>query len=274
MDCDTKYPIMLIHGTGFRDGKYINYWGRIPAELKKRGAVIFYGHQDSWGSIEHNAEVLKTNLRKFLSETNYEKVNIIAHSKGGLEARYMISSLGMAENVASLTTIATPHHGSETLDLLWKLSKPLFKFVAIFANLFYRILGDAKPDFFTTCNQFTTIHMKSFNERNPDAPNIYYQSYAGIMKNPFSCIIMFLPNFFVSLIEGENDGLVTPKSAEWTNFKGIIRGTTYRGISHPDLRDIRRINFAKNSIKNSQTGISDIRTFYVTIVAELKNLGL
>jgi len=271
MDCDTKYPILLVHGTGFRDGKYLNYWGRIPAALEKYGAKIFYGNQDSWGSIEHNAEVLKKNLEKYLGETNCEKVNIIAHSKGGLEARYLISTLGMAESVASLTTIATPHHGSQTLDLLWKLPKFLFKFAAFFANLFYRLLGDVKPDFFTTCNQFTTIHMKSFNEKNADAPNIFYQSYAGVMKSPFSCFIMFPANFFVSLCEGENDGLVTPKSAEWTNFKGVLRGATFRGISHPDLRDIRRKNFAK---ENSQTGVSDIRDFYVNIVVELKKLGL
>src|SRR5262249_5187529 len=38
-------------------------------------------------------------------------VHVFAHSMGGLDARYMISRLGMAKRVLSLTTIATPHRG-------------------------------------------------------------------------------------------------------------------------------------------------------------------
>jgi triacylglycerol lipase len=121
---------MMIHGTGFRDRKYISYWGRIPKALEKHGATLFYGHQDSWGSIEHNAGVIKESLETILRQANCEKVNIIAHSKGGVEARYMITSLGMADKIASLTTVAAPHHGSKTIDLLCKLPKGLFKFAA------------------------------------------------------------------------------------------------------------------------------------------------
>lgn len=271
MDCDTKYPIMLIHGAGFRDRKYPNYWGRIPKSLEKQGATLYYGHQDSWGNIEYNAGVLKDNLNKILSETNCEKVNVIAHSKGGVEARYMISSLGMADKIASLTTIATTHHGSKTIDLLSKLPKWLYKIAAFFTNLFFRMLGDKKPDFYTASRQFTTVHMKTFNEQNPDMPSVYYQSYAAVMKNPFSDLFMFWTNLFVGFIEGENDGLVTPESATWTNFKGILRGTTRRGISHADEVDVRRMNFTK---KTSENRISDIRKFYIDIVSELKQMGL
>ena len=136
MDCDTKYPILLIHGTGFRDRKHLNYWGRIPAALEKWGATIFYGHQDSWANIEYNADILKNNLTQILAESNCEKVNIIAHSKGGLEARYMISSLGMADYVASLTTVATPHHGSKTMDLLLRLPNWIYR-TAAFSQIYF-----------------------------------------------------------------------------------------------------------------------------------------
>jgi len=271
MDCDTKYPILLIHGTGFRDRKHLNYWGRIPKSLEMQGATLFYGHQDSWGSIENNAGVIKDNLEKILTETSCEKVNIIAHSKGGLDVRYMISSLGMAEKIASLTTIATTHHGSKAIDTLCKLPKWLYKTAAFFTDLFFRMLGDKKPDFYTASRQFGTAYMKEFNEQNPDASSVYYQSYAAVMKNPFSDILLFLPNLFVWLIEGENDGLVTPESATWTNFKGVLRGTTRRGISHADEVDARRMNFTR---KTSENGISDIRNFYIDVAAGLKKMGL
>ena len=271
MDCKTKYPIMMIHGAGFRDRKRLNYWGRIPEALENQGATLFYGHQDSWGSVEYNAEILKNNLNKILTDADCDKVNIIAHSKGGVEARYLISSLRMADKIASLTTIATTHHGSKTIDLLLRLPKWLYRIAAFVADLFFRMLGDVKPDFYTASRQFGTVHMKEFNERNPDAPAVYYQSYAAVMKNPFSDIFLFLPNLVVWLIEGENDGLVTPESAAWANFKGVIRGTTLRGISHADEVDARRMNYTK---KTSKVGITDIRDLYIDIIAGLKKMGL
>ena len=53
--CSTKYPLLLVHGVGFRDFHYFNYWGRIPRALKKNGARVFYGHQEAWGTVEENA---------------------------------------------------------------------------------------------------------------------------------------------------------------------------------------------------------------------------
>ena len=43
--CKTKYPILLVHGVFFRDFRYLNYWGRIPKELKRNGAAVYYGQQ-------------------------------------------------------------------------------------------------------------------------------------------------------------------------------------------------------------------------------------
>ena len=271
MNCDTKYPILLVHGAGFRDRKQFNYWGRIPAALEEQGAEIHYGNQDSWGNTVDNAVDLKITLKKILSETKKEKVNIIAHSKGGLEARYMISSLGMADSVASLTTVATPHHGSKTIDILCKLPERWFRLAALVTNPFFRFLGDRNPDFYTTCREFSAAHMKIFNERNPDSPAVYYQSFAAVMKNPFSDLFLFWPNLLVGILEGKNDGLLTPESAAWTNFRGVWRGVKRRGISHADEVDMRRMNFSGVSKKN---GIADIRQAYVEIVSGLKERGL
>ena len=90
-----KYPLLMVHGMGFRDNRVIGYWGRIPKALEKCGAEVFFGGQDSNGSIEGNAAQLKKTIEAVLRQTGAEKVNIIAHSKGGLEARYLISTMGM-----------------------------------------------------------------------------------------------------------------------------------------------------------------------------------
>ena len=48
LECSTRYPFVLVHGTGFRDW---GYWGRIPKALEERGARVFFGGQDGWWSI-------------------------------------------------------------------------------------------------------------------------------------------------------------------------------------------------------------------------------
>ena len=271
MDCDTKYPIMMLHGLAFRDRKHSSYWRRIPEALKARGATIYYGWQDGWGTIEYNAGVLKENINNILAETGCEKMNLIAHSKGGLDARCMISSFEMGDKIASLTTISTPHRGCVTIDRLFRMPKWVFRVIAIFVNSLFRLLGDKKPDFYTASRQLGAEFMKGFNEHNPDVPGVYYQSYAGVMKKPSSDILLSLPYAIVSRVEGENDGLVTVSSAEWTNFKGVLRGTTLRGISHADEIDMRRRNFTK---KPSDSGVTDIREFYISVVSGLKQMGL
>jgi triacylglycerol lipase len=261
--CKTKFPIILIHGTGFRDHKFLNYWGRIPKALENQGAEIFYSNQDAWGIIEKNAEMIKNSILEVLTKSGSEKVNLIAHSKGGLEARYMIHELGMDQYVASLTTISTPHHGSKTMDLFFNFPLFLYKFISIFVNLYFKLLGDKEPDFYKASRQLSTICCKDFNHKIENAPCIYYQSYTSIMKNSLSDIFLFFPHFFIKRIEGDNDGMVAVNSAKWGDFKGVITGKHLRGISHADIVDLRRLNYSG----------FDIREIYISIVESLKDKG-
>ena len=111
---------MLVHGLGFHDDRGIKNWGRIPDALRKEGCKVFFGNQDGNATVEQNGRLLAQRIKAILKKTGAEKMNLIAHSKGGMEARYAISALGMDRFVASLTTIATPHNGSRTMDFLMK----------------------------------------------------------------------------------------------------------------------------------------------------------
>lgn len=273
-DCKTKYPIVMLHGFGFRDERRNGYWGRIPKALKENGAELYFGNQEGHATIETNAEIVKKRILEVLEETHAEKVNIIAHSKGGLEARYVISSLGMDDKVASLSTMSTPHNGSVSVDKLADLSeympRPLFNFIFRRIDKFAENAGDKHPDTLSAVLQFRTTAAKKFNQANPDSENVYYQSYAFVMKNVFSDVFMFLTYSLVKLFEGENsDGLLSPKSTRWTNFRGVYTGQGRTGISHRDEIDLRRKKFSNRHGKD----VSDIVDFYINVVKELKEMG-
>lgn len=270
MSSQLKYPLLLVHGMGFRDYKLISYWGRIPKALEASGCQIHLGYQDSNASIETNGAHLAQRIDEILVETGAEKVNIIAHSKGGLDCRYAISTLGAGSKVASLTTLSTPHHGSKTVDLLMKFPDPLIRFVGFCTDCWFRLLGDKNPSSYKVFRSFTTEGAAKFNAENRDQEGILYQSYGFVMKNPFSDIFMLFPCLIIGLIEGENDGLLTPEAVKWGDFKGIYGGVGRRGISHCDEVDMRRRPLSKAKGE----GVSDIVDVYREIVSELCRQGL
>ncbi|MBN2436949.1 MAG: hypothetical protein JXK07_16940 [Spirochaetes bacterium] len=263
--CGTKYPILMVHGAGFRDdSRFYNYWGRIPKALSSEGARIFYSGQDAWGSIEYNGTIIKERIEQVLKITKAGKVNIIAHSRGGLEARYAITKLAMGKYVASLTTISTPHYGSKTMNIFYKFPKGLYWFVSSIVNLYFKVLGDKNPDFFTSSRQFSTYEAEIFNKNVQDDPHVLYQSYAAKMKNSLSDPLFIFTHLIISFFDGENDGLCPVASARWGNFKGVVSGKNFLGISHAGVIDSYRCNYS---------GI-DLRELYITIVEGIKNDNL
>lgn len=259
------YPILLVHGMGFRDGKLFNYWGRIPKMLKKLGYTVYYGGQDSNGTTATNGEVIARRIEEIVAETGCEKLNIIAHSKGGMDARYAISTLGMGKYVATLTTLMTPHHGSLTVDKLLQLPDFMVRFVAKCSDIWLRVWGDKYPDAYSVFHSFTTAEAERFNEQNPDYEGVRYRSYAFAMKNPFSDIFMWLPNLVVARFEGENDGLLASRAVMWGEFMGTRYGVDNRGISHCDEVDMRRLKLSRKSGE----GVSDILDVYREIAESL-----
>ena len=49
-----------------------------------------------------------------------------------------------------------------------------------------------------------------------------------------------VPCLIIRAMDGKNDGLVTPESAMWGEFKGTLSNRKHRGISHGDMIDLTR----------------------------------
>lgn len=264
--CRTKYPLLLVHGVFFRDSNLLNYWGRIPYELCKNGAIIFYGNHQSALSVKNSAEELTKRIKEIVNIYNCEKVNIIAHSKGGLDARYAVSLLGADKHVASLTTINTPHRGCLFADyLLKKVPQNVQQRISSAYNKILKKLGDKTPDFMSAVWDLTASSCEKINAITPDSADVYYQSVGSKLNRAVHA--KFPLNFsylFVKHFSGDNDGLVAEPSFRWGAKYTYLTACGKRGISHGDMIDLNREN-----IKGF-----DVREFYVQLVSDLKNKGL
>lgn len=263
--CATKYPILMVHGVFFRDFRYLNYWGRIPKELEQNGAVVYYGNQQSAASVEECGKELAKRIQEIVKETCCGKINIIAHSKGGLDSRYALSKLGISQYVASLTTINTPHRGCEFADyLLSKISKGKQDMLAKTYNATLAKMGDSNPDFLEAVNDLRASACRERNETVPDVPGVYYQSVGSKLNTAAGG--RFPLNFSYQLVnyfDGPNDGLVGQNSFRWGERFQFLTVNGKRGISHGDMIDLNRENF---------DGF-DVREFFVQLVADLKKRG-
>ncbi len=262
--CSTKYPIILVHGIFFRDWQLVNYWGRIPATLIKNGAKVYYGKQQSSLAVADSAAELKKTILDVIKESGAEKVNIIAHSKGGLDSRYAISCLGMDKYVATLTTMNTPHEGCDMVDyLLEKVPDGLKSFLENKYNTIFHKLGDTAPDFMAGVNDLSAINRKEQNKKMPDSPNVSYRSYMTVMRESGSAgFPLNIGYLLIKKLNGANDGLVWEESAKHGDFT-LIKPKHKRGISHGDIVDLMRENIED----------FDVREFYVDIVRKLKEQG-
>lgn len=264
--CKTRYPILLVHGIFFRDWQLFNYWGRIPAELQKNGAVIFYGKQQSAQSISESARELAAQIKAICTETGAEKVNIIAHSKGGLDCRCALQDYGVSQYVASLTTINTPHHGCAFVDdLLRKVPDKTARWIADRYNKLFLKLGDDHPDFLAGVRELTDESCRKFHAAHPCLPNVYYQCVMSKMHSAFSAPFpLWLGYLLNKRCVGENDGLVPVSSAKMENVPLLmVPDAKRRGISHGDMIDLNRENIPG----------FDVREWYVQLVQQLKQKG-
>ena len=232
-----RYPVILVHGIIVHDRwAPIDFWGRIPDILRREGVKVYFGGTDAWGDYQSNAALLKETIDRVLEENQTTRVNIIAHSKGGIDSRYLIWHYGYGDKVASLTTIGSPHRGAEVADLVYSRRLTHTDVSRRLLNLFGHIYGDKNPDIYSLLYQLTTEHMQEFNQLVILDEKVYFQSIYSSMLTSFEDPIFFFSHFYILNVKGENDGLVSEASAAWGPNPRKIPGS----LSHADLVDIRK----------------------------------
>ncbi|MEZ4407657.1 MAG: triacylglycerol lipase [Polyangiales bacterium] len=242
------YPIVLVHGfAGFTSIGPINYFFNVARDLRSRGETVIEAVTTPFSSAEVRGPMLAPFVDMALRQSGRRKVILIAHSQGGLDARYLISSVGYGDRVAALVTVSTPHHGTRLGDVI-NGAVPGGADVVI--NIFASVLGAAyntasgRADIRLALSSMSEATIEDFNRDNPDDPRVTYWSWAGrsnrrdgqrwcplgaIADDPTRVDSLFTPLLALGLlienndpVENVNDGLVSVRSARWGRFMGCV----------------------------------------------------
>lgn len=285
----TQYPIVLEHGFA---GSTSNMWAfnGVASALRRDGHVVYESEVPPFDEPAVRATYLSEVVDRALLETGAAKVNIIAHSMGGLDARELVSVLGYGDRVASVTTIASPHAGTRVADLaLEYLDNDLANsLLSSLARAFGRTFSNTSEsaDVRATLRALSEANAARFAADHPNDPRVYYQSWAGVsspfgVANPndeYACDGLQLRNpgttdkvdglllaTWLVLSRGAlrvpNDGLSTVQSAKLGLFRGCIPAD--------HLDEVGQVN---DMGVNANTGFDHIR-FYRNVAFELAELG-
>jgi triacylglycerol lipase len=281
------YPLLLHHGfAGFRDIGPINYFYDVARTLRTNGEVVYETEVSPFLPTAQRSYELAAIVDRVLAETGSEKVVLIAHSQGGLDARYLISSLGYGDRVALLATIATPHRGSRVADaIVGNVPGVTDGVVNAIATLFGYAYNDvrSRADLRRAAESLSEAAAVVFNRDNLDDPQVVYWSWSGrsnrrrgeracaggrIANEPDRLDNTFTPlqPLAAFLEQGDpevhvNDGLVEVASGRWGQWMGCIPADHFDEVGQIAHRG-----------PNPESGFDHL-VFYRDVVARVRAAG-
>ncbi len=109
------YPVLLVHGYAVD----ATIWKKWEDMLRKDGiqffTVTFKNSDDKCGSAEQHATELEKMVQDIKGQSGAQKINIVGHSKGGLDARVFLDNTD-TKDVSNLIMIGTPNAGSPVAE--------------------------------------------------------------------------------------------------------------------------------------------------------------
>jgi triacylglycerol lipase len=260
----TRHPIVLMHGFGI--GASFRREGHLHEEamhLRSRGVRAMAPNVSPYNTVRARCEMWEDRFERVLTETQSDHITLIAHSMGGLDARYLISQKGWHDTVEALVTVATPHRGSSIATLILEQPEAVRRWLTDVADwLGNHILEDGSANIRQALHELTPQYVEhTFNQQVPDHPDVQYWSYgcrAGKgTDTPIDPIFRYL-NKYLYEKEGVNDGIVSVQSGRWGEYLGTV-----------DADHARQVG-----IRSSLAATFDSNAFYASIAEKLAQNGL
>jgi triacylglycerol lipase len=262
VSCD---PIILMHGfAGFRElgppnQVWLEYFTNVRRQLGAMGYRVFAPQVSPFDDPLDRAQQWFSAIEKIRHETGADKVHLVGHSQGGLDARVLVApfkgahdtpvgplfGLGYGPYVASVTTIATPHFGSVIADAIMKDipgHKQAVGALMLTLNLIAALLRGESQDTRRATQALTREFMlECFNNIIEDDPNVRYYAIAGD-PGCRDVVHLWLRPEYKDIKQtdpaeggGPNDGLVTVTGSLFGN---LLPG--YEDQDYPELDSHRR----------------------------------
>jgi triacylglycerol lipase len=246
------YPLVLAHGfSGFHNIGPINYFYGVQGALAKDGHEVYVTTVDPYNSSEVRGAQLLAQVEQILYQSGAEKLNLICHSQGGLDCRYVANKLGAAK-IGAVVMVAGTHRGSYVADVAAGVVKGA---AADAMAAIMQILGDVldpsgqpSSDGKAALAQLTSAGAAAFNAKYPDAAGVAYYSIGGRTQrsggdfdcgsdttapfigkwdqvtSPVNPLLSATANILdsESSIPPTNDGMVEVSSTKWGTFWGCV----------------------------------------------------
>jgi pimeloyl-ACP methyl ester carboxylesterase len=200
-------PVILIHGY-YEDKSVWKDWQKLLQNKTKTFAVTFNTTSDKCGSAADHAKELGQIIKEMKMKTGQDKVNIVGHSKGGLDARVYLADNITRNDVANLIMIGTPNAGSPIADFVVKEPLPYIE----------KIFGKAFASYWLCMPALLDLQTNASDNNAIQNPNTNYYTIAGNWTPSFlhqSCSEWPIdyPGW-IYLGESANDGAVPIWSVE------------------------------------------------------------
>jgi triacylglycerol lipase len=292
------YPVVLAHGIARFDflvahvlrnlalvglplepaADGLHYFKGIGRHLRRHGFDVAHTHVSFAAGVDTRAADLQREITTLLQARGKRKVHVIAHSMGGLDARHMLVTFDMADKVASLTTIGTPHLGTSFAD--WGLAHHGHEVMRVLREV-VDLAGFA---------DLTTDACRRFNEAaaaSEAANDVLYQTYSSSEARELIVGPLQASWDIIQQTEGANDGLVSWQSQRWTAHLHGANGSTKTVPQHDfplsadhlnevgwwDFNQLRQVNLFQTTlfaaIREYEASIQDV---YLGIARELRQL--
>ena len=200
-------PVVLVHGLfGFDrigvPGVKVHYFRGIVKHLESLGCHAHAVRLPASASVPDRAKILVDKI----AALPHERVDIIAHSLGGLDARYALAKLGLATKVRALVTIGTPHHGTPLADLATAGALGVARKAIAAIGVPLHAL-----------DWLSTAALEKFNAEIRDVTGVRYCCVVGGVRVPATPISIALSplHAYLRRVAGANDGLVPVSSQYW-----------------------------------------------------------
>ena len=271
----------------------LEYFNGVVDDLAAHGEpLVFVTVAPPYDTSEDRAQAVASQIQTILAQTGKARVNLVGHSQGGMDARVMASPAGLAMGgvVASVTTIATPHHGSRVADAALGLLQGvppsvLDQVTSAFLQLLQKTAYDVQsdPHLRAQMTELSEQYMETtFNPTYVDDPRVAYSSYGGRTNfedgQPDCASAVYADDptkldaaqpelgataqFLQGTTMTTNDGLVTIASARWGSFLQCVPAD--------HLAEVGQIG---QSAPDPMSGFDHL-AFFRDVVARIRAAGL